>query len=354
MMKTLNNIFDEANASEIENLVNQNAASDVSADTLSSIKNKVYAKTGITKAKTKKSFAFRWQFYVAVAACLLLIVGGIFGAPSIIKLFIDDGVVADELYQVFIYDYSDSLPSAKHEVEYVFADYEKYHDTVVDDSVELLINGICYSGKFQLSQYREYNYFPVHRYVDENGFMFEVNEAGVLTSCFWGNTSLQGAKKTEAECVAIARDFLASIVNVNNYDFDVVEDSERGLYTVNFIKTIHDIETTDTATVVVKNDGSLYSYSSFMLGKVIDELIPTDTIDLNKVKESINNKLSSVYRDAHNVYSRIEYSEPDVALTVLKDGKLGVVCTVNVACIEIAGEFETVVSERISFVVVID
>ena len=87
MKKTLNNIFDEASANELEKLVSQNAASDVSADTLSSIKNKVYAKTGITQTKTKKSFAFRWQSYVAVAACLLLIVGGIFGAPSIMKLF---------------------------------------------------------------------------------------------------------------------------------------------------------------------------------------------------------------------------------------------------------------------------
>lgn len=89
MKKTLNNIFDEANANELEKLVSQNAASDVSADTLSSIKNKVYAKTGITKTKAKKPIAFRWQSYVAVAACLLLIVGGIFSAPSIMKLFND-------------------------------------------------------------------------------------------------------------------------------------------------------------------------------------------------------------------------------------------------------------------------
>lgn len=90
MKKTLSNIFDEANANELENLVSQNATSDVSADTLSSIKNKVYAKTGITKAKTKKPIVFRWQSYVAVAACFLLVVGGIFGAPSIMKLFNND------------------------------------------------------------------------------------------------------------------------------------------------------------------------------------------------------------------------------------------------------------------------
>jgi len=49
MKKTLSNIFDEANANELEKLVSQNAASDVSADTLSSIKNKVYTKTKLKK-----------------------------------------------------------------------------------------------------------------------------------------------------------------------------------------------------------------------------------------------------------------------------------------------------------------
>ena len=81
MKKTLNNTFDEANANELEKLVSQNAASDVSADILSSIKSKVYAQTGITQAKAKKPFIFRWQSYIVIAACLFLIVGGILGAP---------------------------------------------------------------------------------------------------------------------------------------------------------------------------------------------------------------------------------------------------------------------------------
>lgn len=79
MKKTLSIIFDEANANEIEYLVNHNAASDVSADTLSSVKNKVYAQTGITQTKTKKPLLFRWQSYAAAAACLCLAVGVMFG-----------------------------------------------------------------------------------------------------------------------------------------------------------------------------------------------------------------------------------------------------------------------------------
>ncbi|MBQ8441509.1 MAG: hypothetical protein IJX19_12665, partial [Clostridia bacterium] len=79
MKKSLEHIFDEANASEIERLVDQNAAPDVSADTLASIKNKVYAKTGITKMKKKKPLIFRWQSYAAAAACLCLVFGLMFG-----------------------------------------------------------------------------------------------------------------------------------------------------------------------------------------------------------------------------------------------------------------------------------
>lgn len=79
MKKTMYDIFDEATASEIETLVNQNAAPDVSADTLSAVKSKVYAKTGIANSKKKKPFLFRWQSYAAAAACLCVIAGVMFG-----------------------------------------------------------------------------------------------------------------------------------------------------------------------------------------------------------------------------------------------------------------------------------
>ena len=75
MKKTLHNIFDEAAANEIETLVAQNAASDVSADTLSAIKNKVYAKTNLKKEKkTTKSMYLRSG---AIAACLVLFLSAI-------------------------------------------------------------------------------------------------------------------------------------------------------------------------------------------------------------------------------------------------------------------------------------
>ncbi|MBE7093010.1 MAG: hypothetical protein E7365_07540 [Clostridiales bacterium] len=81
MKKTLNHIFDEANANEIENFVKQNAAPEVSADTLSSIKDKVYAKTNLkNERKPNKNI---WIRFGAIAACLLLIVSAVIVVPII-------------------------------------------------------------------------------------------------------------------------------------------------------------------------------------------------------------------------------------------------------------------------------
>lgn len=79
MKKKISHIFDRAEASELETLIDQNKAPEVSADTLASIQNKVYEKTGINKVKTKKPLMLRWQSLAAAAACLCLVVGLMFG-----------------------------------------------------------------------------------------------------------------------------------------------------------------------------------------------------------------------------------------------------------------------------------
>ena len=71
MKKTIDEIFDQLQASEIENLVNQNDISNISDDTLRSIKSKVYTKIGYKKKKIPKVFC--WQTYTAVASCIVLI-----------------------------------------------------------------------------------------------------------------------------------------------------------------------------------------------------------------------------------------------------------------------------------------
>ena len=73
MKKTLNQIFDEANANELDILIRQNPVSDVPDETLSSVRNKVYAKAGLPEAKAKKSRTCRWLYVAAamLAVCVI-------------------------------------------------------------------------------------------------------------------------------------------------------------------------------------------------------------------------------------------------------------------------------------------
>jgi len=75
MKKTVTDIFDEAKAGELEKLLSQNSAPEVSADILSSVKSKVYAKSGLAITKKKNHFNFHRKYFAAVAACLVLIIG---------------------------------------------------------------------------------------------------------------------------------------------------------------------------------------------------------------------------------------------------------------------------------------
>ncbi|MBE6672857.1 MAG: hypothetical protein E7599_04990 [Ruminococcaceae bacterium] len=71
MKKTMNDIFDEAKANELEALLQKNAAPDVSDKTLSSVKKKTYAKTGLSENEKKKTILVYFPA-IAVVACLCL------------------------------------------------------------------------------------------------------------------------------------------------------------------------------------------------------------------------------------------------------------------------------------------
>lgn len=101
MKTTLSYIFDTANANEIENLANKISAPKVSADVLASVKQKVYAKTGIAKTRKSNFFPQHWQAYVAAAACICLVIGVLFGTGVLpvrkTTIFQDDTVSVKEV-----------------------------------------------------------------------------------------------------------------------------------------------------------------------------------------------------------------------------------------------------------------
>lgn len=73
MKKTTNDIFDDAKAYEIDNLVSRNDVGDVSADTLSAIKIKVQEKIRLTEPHEKKYVRSRWYIALAAATCIVIV-----------------------------------------------------------------------------------------------------------------------------------------------------------------------------------------------------------------------------------------------------------------------------------------
>ena len=241
----------------------------------------------------------------------------------------------EKTYQVLIYDYSNSIPSARHEIEYEFADHKKYDEQIIKPEVVMSVKGESFSGTYQLTQYRGYNYYPLYRYLDSNGNFFEIDDTGILASYFWGKSSSKEEKLTQDDCVRIAKTFVGSIVDIKRYDVSVEEDKDREGYKVTFTKYINGLKTTDSATVFVQYNGELYSYSSYMLGKVNVDAAVVDDLDINGVVDSINKKLDQIYKDTKNTYSRVDFKEFELLLTVLKDGSTGLVCSVVVNCVDV-------------------
>ena len=168
MKKDLRHIFDRASASELENLIDQNKAPEISSDTLDSIQSKVYAKTRISKVKTQKPLVFRWQSYVATAAaCFCLVVGIMFGT-GIFPMMVAQAEEVDEKteqgmpnmqelpegfeYVVFLTENNHLILQTKDEVimdvdfEYVWSEDDEYSYIAVYYG-RMLHNGALFATK---------------------------------------------------------------------------------------------------------------------------------------------------------------------------------------------------------------
>lgn len=252
------------------------------------------------------------------------------------------------LYDVFECDFSDSIGVAQHEREYEFADRAKYDSQQPQKSVNVTVNGITYQGTWSMTQYSGCNYYPVHTY-NADGVSFAVDESGRLTSYWYGRSDLQNIK-TKDECVAVARDFISDKIDLSQYEMTVETDEERKLYDITFRKFIDKIPTADAASVCIAYSGELYSYSSWMLGRVSTNMTVSETM-IKDVRASVYEKMETIYENAKKHYSKIEYSEELLQITTLKDGRNAFVSIMEVDCIESHSEYDEVISERVESVI---
>lgn len=249
-------------------------------------------------------------------------------------------------YTARVYAYSDSVSSAKHIIEYEFVD-EKYENADISKEVTVKVKDKLIKGKYLKTEYFDFNYYPTYEYVDDNGNLFCIDPEGKLTYYFWGNPEETGIELSKEECISVVDEFVSDIIDVSKYQLKV--DVKENKYEVTYTKFVDNTETTESICVVVLFTGNLYSYSSFMLGKIPEDA--TNDFDMDKVKESVTNRLDIMFEDAKHRYDEVKYTEVATQYTILKDGQEALICTVDVECIN---NFETSymsIGERVGIVI---
>jgi len=282
-----------------------------------------------------------------VLACIIIYIAFCFWGCNVNTGLQNDDKGAQ--YTVVVYGYSDSAKFVNHEKEYEFGDFEKYNAHKAQERVIVKIGEKEIQGEYVGTDYIGTNTFPTYEYRDEQNNLFAIDPEGRLVFYFWGEEEKSGEMISQEEAEQIAKDFLGDIVDVSPYQIDVTKDDKAENYTVEFKKYVDGMETTDCATIRVQYSGELYSYSSFMLGTVSEDV--TNNFDMNDVENAIVNRLDQVFEASKEEYDRVEYGTPTISLTMLKDGSVGLVCYVDMECIDEVGVYEAITSERINMVI---
>ena len=252
-------------------------------------------------------------------------------------------------YEPLLIGMSDSNNSDEISTEYNLIDAEKYANYAPPMEVEFVFLGESYTATF--SKVESYNgswYFPISRYTSNN-CEFRLTPEGKVIG--FSNYQLQatGEFLSEEECVKIAQTAMGSMVHIQDYRIDST--TEQGdYYLVTFAKYLNGIQTVDLARVMIQKDGQISGITSIMLGEVPSNT-KTDDIDFEVAKNAIYAKLDSMDLMIDG-FDRLEYSEPKMYLTILKDGRRGLECTVEVNQIkEFPDGTEQTMGEKYRFII---
>ncbi len=281
-----------------------------------------------------------------IYCCIMLIV--------LFFCFVGCNLQTDEnSYVALLYDFSDSIGSGKKQKEYDFADTEKYKNIKIQEQKNVKVQDKEFIGNYRETRFKAYNYYPEFEYRTSNGAEFSVDENGKPVFYFNSDTKVTQNVLSQEECMQKAKEFLKDIVDITPYTVEVVDETKNDCYKVTFIKYINGIKTTDQIRVSVNYDGSIYSYSAFMLDRVPVNT-KTDDIDFEQIKQAVITKVDSIYSDKKDNYDRLDYGEPEYTLTILKDGKRAIICQMSVTAVNVVGEYEGHMGELLEMVIPVE
>lgn len=253
--------------------------------------------------------------------------------------------------QIQVCGFSNSVSEINPRLEYTKWSKDAYVDSKQTKSMAVAINGTDYAGEYVNSDYAFGTYELRHTYKTANNIYFEVDSDRKPIACFWGEQESSGSEKSQADCEKIAEDLISETTgcSLKDYQKSVRFDEELGLYTVTYIKYIGSIESEDQAEVQIDRYGNAYSFRATMLGKISVDNVPT--FDLHSIDEEITKKLDTLTKDARKSYDSVEYGDFVYTLSMTDPDAYALLCTVDVKCINRAGEYDMETGEKIQFVI---
>lgn len=249
--------------------------------------------------------------------------------------------------------YSDSVSEIKKSIEYSAWNQGSYKDESRSSDITIKLGNTSISGKYLHSELMFGTNEVCHTYVDSNNNFFDVDDNNTIINYFWGNSGDSNVVKTKEECRQIAVDFIFDVANMELTDYveEIDYDNTRKLYTFTFVKYVRDIESTDTVSVIVEENGHIYSYNSTLFGAIKENDVPV--FDLADIEISVKEKLDELTKEAREKYDSIKYGNIKYQISLIGDAEYAVICTVEVNCANNIGEYEFVSGERLMFVVMI-
>lgn len=274
-------------------------------------------------------------------ACLLFAICLLFASCG--EKEVPSQVAPEITYTASLLDYSDDASDLSLSREYDKWSSLPDFDIQSGDTMDISLNGNQVTGELWFTYTPNLGNYTVYCYLYNEHYDFAVDENGKLVTFRLPVTSTGLPAKTEHECLQIAKNFLSTLVDPEDYDVTSVYYKEEGEYRFSFHKNIDQFKSADSAEIYVHESGQLFSFSSLMLGR-----IPTDTknvFDIDKVNEVINKKIDSIFDGV--LSGPMNYSIVDYTFTILEDGSQAVVATIEAT----STEWKNVAPDLLSIIV---
>lgn len=273
----------------------------------------------------------------------------------IMILFTFCGCGKKSAYKPLVVDFSDSVSEIKLINECSGWDYINFYDEAQPKNTTVEWNGenlnLTYKGSHIRMNAREQR----HTYSVDDDVITEIDldsQGNVIRVLYKLTTSEENVTlKTQAECEAIAEQFLLSVkdIDLSKYRKTVKYVNGGEMYSIRYVKYVNDVPTIDSIKISINEYGSIYSYTELMTDKIIEANVPSFSLD--DITAAVVERLDEMTVTAREVYDEVEYKNFAYEIRMNDSSQYVMYVKVSVACTE---HFETeyeVGTEVIEFIV---